>query len=139
MPSEIAERFMRTLREAETSGDVGPLVDLFAEDAELSNLAHDGPHRGRDGARRFWSDYLEAFQEVRSTFHHVLDTDRGAAMEWVSEGTRPGGEPLRYRGISVIEVRDGLVHRFRTYYDSAAFLAPGAGVEAHSTPSAAGT
>ena len=130
MPSENTSRFMQALQQAEASGDVEPLVALFAEDAELSNLAHDQPARGREGARGFWTEYLRAFDQVRSTFRQVLESPAGAALEWVSEGTRAGGHPLRYRGISVIESRGGLIQQFRTYYDSAAFTIPNAGVAA---------
>ena len=39
MASEVTRRFMEALQDAERTGDVGPLVGLFADDAELSNLA----------------------------------------------------------------------------------------------------
>lgn len=53
MTSEIAERFMHTLQQIEETGDVEPLVAMFTEDAELSNLAMTEPLQGHDGARRF--------------------------------------------------------------------------------------
>ena len=126
MTSEIAERFMQTLQQIEETGDVEPLVAMFTEDAELSNLAMTEPLHGRDGARRFWQKYLSVFERVHSKFTNVVEGDNTAVLEWISEGALSTSEPLNYRGVSLIEIDNGQVHRFRTYYDSAVFLPQGA-------------
>lgn len=126
MPT-LAETFQRTLQQIEQSGDPAPLVELFAEDCELLNLALTEPMRGREGAQRFWSNYLSVFSKIASRFHHNVETDGSAAFEWVSEGALADGQPVNYRGISVIEkAGENKVSRFRTYYDSAVFLPGGA-------------
>jgi ketosteroid isomerase-like protein len=117
---------MRALQQAEESRDVGPLAEMFTEDAELSNLALAEPMRGSEGVSRFWQDYLSVFQTIRSEFTHVVEGEDSAALEWVSEGQLRSGEPFSYRGISVLEITAGKVRRFRAYYDSAAFLPQGA-------------
>jgi ketosteroid isomerase-like protein len=122
MASEMAERFMQTLQEIEQSGDVEPMVALFAEESEASNLAHSQPHRGKEGARKFWQEYLSAFKEIHSTFHNVIEGESAFVLEWTSEGSLPSGEPIHYPGVSIVETGGGEVRRFRTYYDSAAFL-----------------
>ena len=124
--SEIAKTFMQTLQQIESTGDVNPLVTMFTEDAELSNLAMVEPLQGRDGAHRFWQKYLSVFGQIHSEFTHVVESDGTAFMEWVSQGTLSTGEPLKYRGVSVIETKNGQVQYFRTYYDSAAFTPQGA-------------
>jgi ketosteroid isomerase-like protein len=126
MTQETTERFMSTLQQIEATGDVEPLVAMFTEDAELSKLAHIEQLHGRDGARRFWRNYLQVFDRIHSTFTHVVEGDNSAVLEWTAEGALTTGEPLHYQGISVIEFTHGLVHRFRTYYDSAVFLPQGA-------------
>lgn len=113
---------MEALRAFEADGRPDPLVELFADDAELANLAR--AERGRDGARRFWEEYRRAFGTIRSEFAAVIVGDGAAALEWESSGTLPSGAPIRYRGASVLEVDGDRVRRFRTYYDSAAFVAP---------------
>lgn len=125
MTSEIAERFMHTLQQIEETGDVEPLVMMFTEDAELSNLTMIEPLQGQDGARRFWQKYLSVFDLIHSKFTHVAEGDGTAVLEWVSQGALSTGESVHYRGISVIETDRG-VHRFRTYYDSAALWQEGA-------------
>ena len=118
----LAERFMQTLQQFEADGKVDPLVALFADDADAANLTH--KEQGRDGVRKFWEDYRGAFREVRSAFKAVIAGDGGAALEWESEGALPTGAPIRYRGVSLLEFAGDKVKRFRTYYDSAAFVAP---------------
>jgi ketosteroid isomerase-like protein len=115
MASELTGRFMEALQGAERTGDIGPLVGLFADDAELSNLGGTGPSRGRQGAERFWRDYLAVFDRIRSTFTRVIESDGAAALEWVSEGTLSGGRPIRYPGVSLLEIADGRVRQFRAY------------------------
>lgn len=126
MTSETVEIFMQRLQEVEQTSEVEPLVELFTEDAELLNLARSQPLQGQDGAHLFWQDYLSVFKHIRSNFTNVVEGNSTAILEWTSEGALSTGEPLRYRGISVIEINNGKVQRFRTYYDSAAFLPQGA-------------
>jgi ketosteroid isomerase-like protein len=124
MSGDVVRRFMEALQGAERTGEVGPLVELFAEDAELSRLGVAEPDRGREGASRFWRDYLGAFAHVRSTFGLIVEGEWAAALEWTSEGTLPGGRPIGYAGVSLLEFEGGRVRRFRTYYDTAAFVSP---------------
>lgn len=126
MASETAKKFMQTLQQIEENKNVESLVSLFTEDAELSNLASSSPLQGKDGARQFWQKYLSVFQQIHSKFTNVVESNGSAVLEWISEGTLTSGEPLKYQGVSIIETVDGKVQRFRTYYDSAAFLPQGA-------------
>src|SRR3954462_5675531 len=115
---------MEALQEAERTGEAGPLVALFADEVELSKLAAPAPDRGREGAGRFWRAYLGDFEHIRSTFTRVIEGAGAAALEWVSEGAVPGGRAIRYAGVSLVQIEGDRVRRFRTYYDSAAFVSP---------------
>ncbi len=118
---ELAECFMQALQQIEASGDVESLVALFADDAGLINLAMTEPLYGRDSIRQFWQHYLSVFDRIQSRFTHVSEGKGTIALEWISEGASLSGEPFSYRGISILETRNGQVQHFRTYYDSAAF------------------
>lgn len=126
MTSAMAESFMKTLQQVENTGDVEPLVAMFTEDAELMNLAMTEPLKGHEGARRFWQKYLSVFERIHSKFTHVVEGDRTAVLEWISEGALSNGESVNYRGVSLIEIDNERVRHFRTYYDSAVFLPQGA-------------
>jgi len=43
----------------------------------------------------------------------------GAVLEWVSRGALANGEPVAYKGVTVLETDAGRICRCRTYYDSA--------------------
>jgi ketosteroid isomerase-like protein len=120
MAERMAERFMRTLQQIEQTGDVEPLVVLFDQEAEVGNLVLREPRRGQEGVREFWSDYLKSFGKIRSEFNHSIERDGLVVLEWISKGSLPTGQPIEYRGVSILETSDDRVQRFRTYYDSAA-------------------
>lgn len=129
--AEVVRTFADRLQEVERSGDVERLVELFTEDAELSKLDGLDVRRGRDGARTFWAEYLDVFADLRSSFTGEVVGEGRGVLEWMAEGTLAGGtaRPIRYPGVSILDVTGGLVSRFRTVYDSAPFLAPRAVVE----------
>ncbi|WP_034408523.1 nuclear transport factor 2 family protein [Deinococcus murrayi] len=121
----LTEQFMQALRETEDRRDPTPLVELFAKDCTLRNLTtHEWS--GKEGAREFWTRYLENFETIRSEFFHHADDGRTGIMEWEATGRLPGGHDIAYRGSSVIEHDGQKVGAFRTYYDSAAFVKPAA-------------
>jgi limonene-1,2-epoxide hydrolase len=126
MANQLAEAFMRALQTSEAALDPEPIVALFSDQAELSNLSSSGPQHGIDGAKTFWENYLGNFQHIHSDFTHVVQSDGTAVMEWVSDGALRNGDPIRYKGVSIIEGEADKVIRFRTYYDSGAFLPQGA-------------
>ena len=123
-----AQTFMDALRGAEQSSDVGPLVGLFAADAECGSITTKEPATGPEAIKRFWLEYLSVFKTVRSTFVHTRAAGDAAALEWTSEGQlATTGAAINYQGVSLLEFdAAGKVKRFRTYFDSAAFLPEGA-------------
>ena len=119
----ITDDFMAALSKAESSGDVSPLLKLHAENVTLQNLT-DKEWSGQDGAREFWEAYLGNFDDIQSEFTESHEAAGMGVMEWVATGHMKGGRELSYRGVSIIEIGDGKVQAFRTYYDSAAFVVP---------------
>lgn len=122
------QRFADALQELERSRDLDPFLELFADDVELLRPEGRGDARGRGGARTFWQAYLHQFDEIASTFSRVEESGRLGELEWVGEGRLRTGRAISYHGVSLLELDDdGLVLRFATYYDTAAFLVPPAG------------
>ncbi|HYP44308.1 MAG TPA: nuclear transport factor 2 family protein [Propionibacteriaceae bacterium] len=120
----LTDRFTRALHQLHADRDVAALVELFAEGATLSKLGDQNEASGRDGARRFWQEYRSVFNEIEASFTHTIAGQDSVALEWTSSGSLAGGRPFSYAGISVL-VGDGTsITGFRTYYDSAAFVAP---------------
>ena len=121
---KLAEHFPNALLRMELSRDVEDLTGFFADDAMLSNLGAEYETRGAEGARHFWQAYLERFSEIRSEFTHLHMSERALILEWCSTGQHTDGRPLSYCGVSILAFDlQGKITRFRTYYDSAAFVA----------------
>lgn len=117
MAEDMAHRFADALHTLEDTRDVEPMASLFTDDADVSNplVKHEG--EGRQGAREFWTMYRASFDEIKSTFRHIITADDGSGfLEWVSEGSM-AGQPVRYGGVSVIEYSGDKVTAFRTYFD----------------------
>jgi hypothetical protein len=63
--------------------------------------------------------YRDSFGEITSSFTNVVAGTGGTVMlEWTSEGRALTGGRVGYAGVSVVEFRDGLIRRFRTYFDT---------------------
>jgi ketosteroid isomerase-like protein len=118
----IVDRFVAALGDLHSTRDVGPLVELFAEDATLRKLGMPHEEHGEEGARSFWRQHRDVFGSVDASFQHVASSDGIAFLEWTSEGTLSSGADFRYEGVSVLEAHGDAIDSFRTYYDTAAFL-----------------
>lgn len=94
---------------------------VFSDDVELVRPETGQQERGSGGARQFWQQYVDQFQEIRSEFSRVVDGEV-AVLEWTSTGRLRAGGDIRYRGVSLLDLDgDGRVTRFATYYDTAPF------------------
>jgi ketosteroid isomerase-like protein len=118
----VAERFIHALQKLESGHEEeDKILELFTDDAEVSNQVSRQPFRGREGARRFWRDYRNLFSEVRSRITRVHDCGEVITLEWVTEGAlAASGERVRYQGLSILECQGGRVRRFKAWFDSAA-------------------
>jgi rubrerythrin/limonene-1,2-epoxide hydrolase len=115
------QQFIEALRELEETSDLERMVSLFDDQAEISNPMDTAPHRGQDGARRFWRTYRDSFEEIHSDFSRIVESDDAAMLEWTSRGVLRGDRPIDYSGVSVLELKNGKVQRFRTYFDARPF------------------
>ena len=125
MSSEIAEKFMDALQTIEKENEVDALVELFSDEASLKRMTHKS-YEGKGEAKKFWQEYLEPFDTISTEFFKVTEDDETVVLEWESKGKLANGHDIDYRGVSSFDTEGGEVVRFRTYYDSAAFLPEGA-------------
>lgn len=114
-----AQDFIDALGRLEADGDTEPLARLYAPQARCENLTTVHASTGPEGAARFWEQDRALFDVVRSEFRSVVEDDGRAALEWSREGTRRG-RPVRFDGVSVLELEDGRITRFTAYFDPAA-------------------
>ncbi len=122
MQNQVSKVFMQALQQTEQTGDVSQLVEMFADDAEISNLSLKEPMRGKEGAREFWQSYLQQFDHIRSEFTEVSEVEGKAFLEWKAQGALRGGHPISYEGVTILKIEQERIKRFYSYYDSAAFI-----------------
>jgi ketosteroid isomerase-like protein len=80
--------------------------------------------------------YRQTFGRVKSTFRNVLASPERVALEWVTQGTNRKGEPLRYEGVTVLELANDRITRSMAYFDPST-LGRQVGTIGASIPSAA--
>ncbi|HLL06840.1 MAG TPA: nuclear transport factor 2 family protein [Myxococcaceae bacterium] len=114
---ERAQRFVEALTKLEQSGEMEPLLALFAEDAQVSNVASSRVFTGLDGARQFWTEYKGVLARVKSTFRNMIESGDRVALEWETQGTAQNGAAVNYEGVSIIEWDGDRISRFYAYFD----------------------
>ena len=117
MSKEVADKFVEALRKLEEDRDVEALVEIHTDDCDVGNVAVPKTFSGHDGLREFWTSYRDTFGEMNSEFRNVLADEAGhAALEWNTSGDANGNE-VSYDGVSLLEIEDNKVSRFRAYFD----------------------
>lgn len=114
--ADVSQNFIEALKRLESERDVEGIASLFAAAADISNPLVQHRHGEANGARRFWSQYRDAFEGIQSEFRAVQDQDGLSFLEWTSKGSL-NGQDFAYGGVSVLEHKDGQITAFRTYFD----------------------
>lgn len=119
-----ARAFMGALQALErgTEADIAPLVELFADDAELHNAALDmrgGVLRGRQRLLDFWRSYKQQLGRASTRFHDLTVGEAAAALFWTTEGHDARGGPICYHGCTYLRFDpQGKIAYFRGFYDT---------------------
>ncbi len=117
MPDVTAEQFINALSRLEAEGKSDELIGLFSDESEVGNVVAPEKFHGVEGARTFWKQYRDAFQDARSTFRSKITTPEQIVLEWTTTGTLADGSSFHYDGVSILELKDGKIRRFQAYFD----------------------
>lgn len=113
---ELARR-VEEYRTAFQARDVEGMLELFADDAELT--AAPGTFRGKAAIRKFlqWDARVSPTATIHDTGLGVLIVGRSAVWERQVLETAEG-VPFREDAVTILEFDDaGLILRYRSYYD----------------------
>ena len=117
MSKEVADKFVEALRKLEQDRDVEALVEIHTDDCDVGNVAVPRTFSGHDGLREFWTSYRDTFGDMKSEFRNIFADEAGhAALEWNTSG-EANGNKVSYDGVSLLEIQDNKVSRFRAYFD----------------------
>lgn len=106
---DAASRWAGTWQRCWESGDVEPIVELYADDAVFSGHPFREVYRGRDGVRTYVAGAFGDESEVRAWFGEPIASGDRAAVQWWA-ALREAGEEVTLVGTSVLRFDgDGLV------------------------------
>jgi hypothetical protein len=115
--ADTTQQFIDALQLLERDRALTEMIGLFMENSEVGNVVSSREFVGLAGAHVFWETYRDTFDEVTSSFRNVIVSDGRAALEWTTSGTSSAGTPIAYEGVSILEMTDGKITRFRAYFD----------------------
>jgi steroid delta-isomerase-like uncharacterized protein len=129
---EFVEDFAQRYADAWESRDPDRLAGLCTEDVVWSDPALREPLHGRDGVRRFVTESFRMapdFTVVKTGPPHINPEEPKVLLPYRMSGTMTGpwefldmaptGRRFEIDGIDSWELRDGLISRYETFWDSA--------------------
>ncbi len=121
MSEQLANKFIAGAADAGTKQRCGAISRALCRGG--GNRQCHCPGRsftGRTGRREFWTEYRGAFEQAESQFRNVIASEGRAALEWTTEGTSFEGKPLRYSGVTILEISGDKITRSSAYFDPGA-------------------
>jgi steroid delta-isomerase-like uncharacterized protein len=122
--------YANVVNEACNSHDTERLLSLCAPDYTGSDVSQATLLHGRADLRAMLEGFWKAFPDLRFVTMDTVVQDSRIAIIWAAQGTHQGwimnipptGHRVEVRGISIIDVRDGLVVRGQSIWDLAGML-----------------
>ena len=129
MTSDLAI-YAETINEAWNSHDMEKVLSFYSPEYIADDVGQASLLRGHEGLRAMLEMYWVAFPDLRFAVTDVVIQDSRVAIVWVAEGTHQGpimnipptGHRVEVRGVSIIDVVDGLVVRGQYIWDLAGML-----------------
>ena len=129
MTSNLAA-YAETINEAWNSHDIEKVISFYSPDYIGDDIGQSSLLRGHEGLRAMLENYWSAFPDLRFEVVSTLVEGNRLAIVWVGEGTHQGtimnipptGHKVQVRGVSLIDVENGLIMRGQYIWDLAGML-----------------
>lgn len=129
MTADLAT-FADYVNEAWNSHDIEEVLDFYSPEYIGEDVGQAFLLRGHEGIRTMLENYWQAFPDLEFTVTDTVIQDSRVAIVWIAEGTHQGtilnipptGHCVAVRGVSIIDVEDGLVVRGQYIWDLAGML-----------------
>ena len=110
-------------RRAWLAEDLDAYLALWTEDMTFQSPMHAEPLRGRSAFAELVGRSLATTRPVRFDLEHLAVRDDAVLAEWcIAVERRGSGGRIEWRGMSVAEIRDGLIRTWREYWNPAALM-----------------
>lgn len=129
MTSDLAT-YAKMINEAWNSHDIEKVLSFYSPEYIGDDVGQASLLRGREALRAMLENYWGAFPDLSFKVVSTLVEGDRLVIVWVGEGTHQGtimnipptGHRVEARGVSIIEVQDGLVVRGQYIWDLAGML-----------------
>jgi steroid delta-isomerase-like uncharacterized protein len=122
--------FADAITRAWNSHDIEKVLCFYSSQYVAEDVGQAFLLRGHAGVRAMLENYWQAFPDLEFTVTDVLIQDSRMTIVWMAEGTHEGtimnipptGHRVAVRGVSIIDVEDGLIVRGQYVWDLAGML-----------------
>ena len=122
--------YAETINQAWNSHDIEKVLSFYSPEYIGDDVGQASLLRGHEGLRAMLDVYWRAFPDLQFAVKDVVIQDSRVAIVWVAEGTHQGtimnipatGHRVEVRGMSIIDVEDGLIVRGQYIWDLAGML-----------------
>lgn len=122
--------YIQNLTDAWNSYDLERVLPYYSEDYEAVDIGEPQVQHGRESVREMLVRYWKAFPDLRFRVTDTVAEGDRIAISWSAEGTHQGtimnipptGRKVQIRGVSIIDVKGGLVTRGQYIWDLAGML-----------------
>lgn len=125
---DLLEAFISTLNEH----DAQQFSLLFTDSCRYTEMNSGRNFAGREAVAGYISGTLKGMPDSQFEIVSLMADDHMGMVEWLWTGTNSVGWPqlgipstgqhMELSGVSVIEFKDGMIHRNREYWDNSSFL-----------------
>ena len=125
-----ASTLIHALNDMWNSQDIDRLPSFYAPDVEHEDVTSGVKLHGLSALRTLFIEAWEGMPDVRTKIGRIISQGNRLAWEWTMSATHAGdfpnlpatGRTFTIEGVSILEVKDGLVKSQRDFYDQASFL-----------------
>ena len=129
MTTDLAT-FADTINQAWNSHDMEKVLGFYSPQYVAEDVGQAFLLRGPEGVRLMLENYWRAFPDLEFTMMDAVVQDSRLAIVWMAEGTHEGtimnipptGHRVEVRGVSILDVEDGLIVRGQYIWDLAGML-----------------
>ena len=129
MDSDLTQ-YAERINQAWNSHDIEQVLGFYAPEYIGEDIGQASPQRGREALRVLLENYWKAFPDLQFSIISLLVEGNRVAILWLGEGTHQGtfmnipptSRRLEVRGVSIVEVENGLIRRGQYVWDLAGML-----------------
>ena len=129
MASDLAT-YAQTVNDAWNSHDMEKVLSFYAAGCISDDVGQASQLHGREGLRALLEAYWRAFPDLQFRVTDTVVENSRLAIAWVARGTHQGtimhipptGHRVEVRGMSIVDVKEGLVVRGQYIWDLAGML-----------------